>query len=321
MYCDQCGGKVEEGTKFCDQCGNRITAQQEERLSSSPVRQPALQDAEIQPAPVSPMYGVPNKTQATRPAAEELPKVSPGKAYLTNVVANWGPKLIEGLQYSPKQFYANVEAALSRREIPDLKLARVDWHEGGSFSAKREYLRIARKGLTFDICAAPFGTGFFVSWWLAEVQPSMKALATILALFPTVVYSGFLILRMLAFYSSLSVMLQPLRPGGPVDSSLLLQFYIGIPLVFLFSQLVFFVLLSMLRRFLGEDLFEIPIAGPLLAYVFKRPTYYKADTTAVYRAAVNAAVQEAVDAMTKANGLRALSPDERKPVMRDLLAG
>lgn len=36
------------------------------------------------------------------------------------------------------------------------------------FSAKREYLRVRRKEHLFDVCAAPFGTGFFFSWWLGE---------------------------------------------------------------------------------------------------------------------------------------------------------
>jgi hypothetical protein len=37
--------------------------------------------------------------------------------------------------------------------------------EGGFFSASREYFTASRKTLCFDVCAAPFGTAFFVSWW------------------------------------------------------------------------------------------------------------------------------------------------------------
>ena len=36
-------------------------------------------------------------------------------------------------------------------------------------SGKRTYLRVSREGLNFDICAAPFGTGYFFSWWLAKI--------------------------------------------------------------------------------------------------------------------------------------------------------
>ena len=35
-------------------------------------------------------------------------------------------------------------------------------------SAKREYLRMQRGKYAFDICAAPFGNGFFVSWWFTS---------------------------------------------------------------------------------------------------------------------------------------------------------
>lgn len=75
---------------------------------------------------------------------------------------------IEGLQESPQQFYSSLEQAINQRQIPNIKLSRVDYREGGVLSAKREYLRVCRKEHIFDICAAPFGNGFFVSWWLGE---------------------------------------------------------------------------------------------------------------------------------------------------------
>lgn len=78
--------------------------------------------------------------------------------------------LLENLQVSTKEFYASVEEAVKTRQLPDTKLSRVDHHEGGVLTAKREYLRVDRKEHTFDICAAPFGRGFFVSWWLGETM-------------------------------------------------------------------------------------------------------------------------------------------------------
>jgi len=76
--------------------------------------------------------------------------------------------LLEGLQESPKTFYASLEEAINKRELPDVSLSRIDYREGGIFSPEREYLRVKRKEYIFDICAAPFGRGFFVSWWLGE---------------------------------------------------------------------------------------------------------------------------------------------------------
>src|SRR5213593_4636311 len=85
------------------------------------------------------------------------------------VVSHWH-KPFEDFGTSSLEFYTAVEAAIRRREIPDTSTSRVDWREGGLASARREYLRVSRGRLSFDICAAPFGTGFFFSWWLAEAQ-------------------------------------------------------------------------------------------------------------------------------------------------------
>lgn len=84
------------------------------------------------------------------------------------ILSHWST-MIEGLPASPKEFFQSVEAAVQNKNVPDTKFSRVDWREGGIISAKREYLRIKRKNLAFDICGAPFGNGFFISWWLGEV--------------------------------------------------------------------------------------------------------------------------------------------------------
>lgn len=85
------------------------------------------------------------------------------------VISHWH-HLMEGLQESPQQFYSSLDSAIKIREIPNSKLSRVDYKEGGLLSAKREYFRVIRREHVFDICAAPFGNSFFVSWWLAESQ-------------------------------------------------------------------------------------------------------------------------------------------------------
>lgn len=84
--------------------------------------------------------------------------------------------LTEGLQESSQKFYFALEAAVCKRLIPDVKLSRIDYREGGIFSAKREYLRVKWKKYIFDICAAPFGTGFFISWWLGQSPSAIMAL-------------------------------------------------------------------------------------------------------------------------------------------------
>ncbi len=81
--------------------------------------------------------------------------------------------LTENLQESSQQFYGLVEGAVKQRNLPEVRLSRIDYREGGIFSAKREYLRVERKEHVFDICAAPFGNGFFISWWLGETTTAL----------------------------------------------------------------------------------------------------------------------------------------------------
>jgi len=47
-----------------------------------------------------------------------------------------------------------------------------------------------------------------------------------------------------------------------------------------------------------------------------RPTFYRMDTASMFYTAVQNAVTEAVDQLTTAKGVRALTDDERKPIMR-----
>lgn len=88
---------------------------------------------------------------------------------VTTVLSHWSNQ-VENFSYSSKDFYRQVEEAIKQRGIPKLKVSRVNYSESGLMSAKREYLRLGRREHIFDICAAPFGNGFFVSWWLGEAQ-------------------------------------------------------------------------------------------------------------------------------------------------------
>lgn len=54
------------------------------------------------------------------------------------------------------------------RQVPDVYFDQVYFRERLFLSDFREYERISYGTYTFDICAAPFGTGYFVSWWFGE---------------------------------------------------------------------------------------------------------------------------------------------------------
>ena len=71
----------------------------------------------------------------------------------------------DGHQFSTKEFYTLVEENIKNRQVPDGKLSRIYLFQDFGFWKKREYLRIRNKDYISDICVAPYGTGYFVSWW------------------------------------------------------------------------------------------------------------------------------------------------------------
>lgn len=97
-------------------------------------------------------------------------------AYMAAVHSNW-MTMFEGLKFSSKQFYDLVEKHMQLRGIPKLKMHRITLKEGGIFSDSREYLRIEFQDLAYDICAAPFGNDFFVSYWFGNTSSVGKELA------------------------------------------------------------------------------------------------------------------------------------------------
>ena len=161
-------------------------------------------------------------------------------AEVKEILSHWS-QLVEDLKQSPQHFYTMLEEAIKKRNLPDIELSRVNHKEGGIFSAKREYLRVRRFELIFDICSALYGNGFFVSWWLGERPTAFQTL-----------------------------------------------------------------------------LLMIPWIGPAMVSTFKPETYYKTDVVLMFQSAINSAVQEVLDQVIKAKGLRSLTEAERKPIMRDL---
>ena len=97
-----------------------------------------------------------------------------------DVVDHWYA-LIPGFNASTKDFYTAIETELKARQVPGLEIFYVDFAEGGLLSSKRQYLRMTRERLVFDICAAPFGTAYFYSCRFAEI-PAVIALWQIIVL-------------------------------------------------------------------------------------------------------------------------------------------
>lgn len=89
--------------------------------------------------------------------------------------SNWNT-LIPNFSFSTKEFYELVQKELHAQGIKGVSFMRAHLPEGGIGSPRRRYLRINWKSYRYDMCGAPFGSGFFVSWWLMEKTPILKIL-------------------------------------------------------------------------------------------------------------------------------------------------
>ena len=94
---------------------------------------------------------------------------------VTEVLNHWS-HTFQDFSLSANDFYSKLNKLITEQQMPNTKCGVATHKEGGTFSASREYYRVAYRDLVFDICAAPFGKNFFISWWLYETQGAMRSL-------------------------------------------------------------------------------------------------------------------------------------------------
>jgi len=226
---------------------------------------------------------------------------------LENVISHWS-KLIENFNTSSEDFYQSVDAALERRKIHDALTRHIQWSEGGVLSPNREYFRIEGSGFAFDLCAAPFGTGFFFSWWLTKKRPE----------WPGLYMFGFVVATLFIYWGTMRVVPYLFHGVPPFSALWALEVFLLNPFAVLaFSLLVLFWGIGTLARGGLRDAEEVMLAIPGLGFLYERwfapITFYRLDTAAMFRATVHAAVLEAIDDLTTQKGIRSLTEGERKP--------
>jgi hypothetical protein len=219
---------------------------------------------------------------------------NPFKSKKAEVLSHWYA-LVPDFETSTQDFYAEVEKELESRKVPGLEISRVDFSEGGILSAKREYLRMARERLVFDICAAPFGTSYFFSLRFAEL-PSVVSLLQIAVFFFGVLFTLFIFWKIF---------------GVIFGTFLLLVGFAG--LIFLLRNAV-----AMGMSDLDATLLKLPVVGPVYGAFFRKETYYRADTRFMYLETVDAIVKAKVEKATSAKGIQLLSIKQHAPLMDDL---
>lgn len=89
---------------------------------------------------------------------------------LKNYHSNWNT-LVDNFNFSSEEFYHQLREELDSQGIKKVYIHQVAIEEGNAFSQRRKYLRVEWKDYQFDFCAAPFGRGFFLSWWMLYKNP------------------------------------------------------------------------------------------------------------------------------------------------------
>lgn len=203
--------------------------------------------------------------------------------------------LIPSVQFSSSSFYSEIEAEIQAQKIPSLDIARVEISEGGFLSDNREYLRMKRERLIFDVCAAPVGINYFFSYrfYVEEVKVKPWQITILVA----------------ALWILLEVCLK----------------YIGLILgpVLLVSALL--IIGWTMRNSIGlglqdldATLLKLPIIGPVYERFFRKDTYYRQDLRIAYCSIASAIVKQKVEAITAAKGVKLLKELKYSPGMDDI---
>ncbi|MGC3990841.1 MAG: hypothetical protein QM796_14415 [Chthoniobacteraceae bacterium] len=212
----------------------------------------------------------------------------------TEVLYYWRA-LLPDFKDSPSNIYTMIEEAVRTREIPGLEISRQFWHEGGALSQQREYLRFARERQIFDICAAPFGTGFFISYRASIEPPVIDPLAICVVLMVV----------------GISLAILAATCG----------FFWGCVWLVLGLTGLILTLRASVARGLGDmdrTLRKTPLLGPLYELYLRPITYYRIDSMEMYVLAMQAAVSEAFEEIFGDKGFQLLPGTIEKPIMDDL---
>lgn len=189
---------------------------------------------------------------------------------------------VEDFKTSPQEFYERVREEISRRQLPKVDANLTTRAEGLPFlSADRVYLRLRRTDMAYDLCAAPFGTGFFFSFRVS-LLPINFGLLDLLVLIFGFGYGGMVLLGSLG----------PVR-GGQVVIGLLVFLALGLWGAPRYGL-----------AWLDDLLLALPVIGPIYYHFFRIQTAYRRDTALVYLQAVERIFRRQVDELTLARGVK-----------------
>lgn len=210
------------------------------------------------------------------------------------VISHWYA-LIPEFKTPTNEFYKSIEAELKDRDVPGLEISHVEFAEGWMLSAKREYLRMSRERLVFDVCSAPFGTSHFFSCRFAEIPAVIRLWQLALVMIGLLACVGF-----------------SWKVFGFIVGTL------GIIAVLVLGIYLLRNAVALGLRDVDAMLVRSPVVGPIYERFFRKDTYYREDTRLMYCDTVNDIVKAKVEEVTGAQGIKLVQFNEYDPILREL---
>jgi hypothetical protein len=224
-----------------------------------------------------------------------------------SVLSHWYA-FIDGVHFSAKDFYASIEDELAARKIPRLKSTRPEFFEGTSFSDKRIYLRLARERWAFEVCAAPFGRGYFFSLRFVELPRGgwLQLLLILLGLWLGLSFVGGLLRQTNQYFwiviglaAAVGAGVWIVRKAGENQRPATAPVFAG--------EMPDF----------DTFLLNLPVLGEWYENL-RKDTYYRHDTRLLYHTVVTEVVQKRVEEFIAAKGVKLLKTYDYNPILGEL---
>ncbi len=237
------------------------------------------------------LYAFCGERRITAPGDFVAKKLGSRKA---EVFSHWGT-LTPGCHFSTQDFYLEIEQAIRAKQWPGVEMLRLDFHESGLLSHKREYLRVIRQRQLFDVCASTFGKDYFFT--VREAQ--IPVVIDLRAMFSAVI--GLFLLFSFA-----------VKLLGLILGSMAILFLITFAVWFLFNVLK----LGLTK--MDSMLMQLPVIGAFYEAWFRRDTYFQQDSRLIFLQCVNELVKEHVEETTSTKGIKYLNCFENQPLLDGL---
>jgi hypothetical protein len=176
------------------------------------------------------------------------------------------------------KFYEAVEDELKKWEVPELVTERIIYKDAGPLSAAREYLRVRRENLVFDICSAKFGKSWWFSCRSAVLPRNLRWWEVIVFALAVAWFAG-------AYWYMFGVQVGGIAMGMTLGMMLLMMFA------------------ASSWNGLDNLLLHLPVLGALYESWFRFDSYYRSDAQRMYVSMVDFFVREKVKEFAAAEGI------------------